>query len=382
MTTVIGVSFVRAGKVYWFDPNGLELQDGEPAIVETVRGTDFGFISGKPVEVLDEQIVKPLRKVLRAATEEDLRGAEENKRKEADAFGVAQDKIDRHKLEMKLVDVEYAFDGSRIVFYFTANGRVDFRELVRDLASVFRARIELRQIGVRDEAKMIGGLGPCGRPICCRQFLADFQPVSIKMAKEQNLSLNPTKISGLCGRLMCCLKYEQDHYEAAHKSMPRIGREVETPDGPGTVVEVNVLRERLTVKVQMKDGWEYQHYPFEALEPHKQGEKYVLKRVVPPKAEESDEEYFAGVQREQEGLAPSESEREEGRREERRRPPRPPRPQPNKPERQEADTAAPKPKEREEAKEGETPPASRPRRRGGRRRGGGGNQQPPKPAAE
>lgn len=288
MTTVIGVSFKRAGKVYWFDPNGLTFKDGQGVIVETARGVEYGEVSGGINDVPDEMVVQPLKKVVRIATEADTTALEENQRKESDAFGIAQEKIAKHRLEMKLVDVEYAFDGSRIVFYFTANGRVDFRELVKDMASLFRTRIELRQIGVRDEAKMLGGLGPCGRPICCRQFLSDFQPVSIRMAKDQNLSLNPTKISGLCGRLMCCLKYEQDTYEAVRKKIPRIGKEVVTPDGPGYVTDINVLKERLHIKVQLKDGTvDVRDYSFEEIA--RKGEELPTPPVTEEKPSEDND---------------------------------------------------------------------------------------------
>ena len=249
MTTVIGVSFKRAGKMYYFDPNGLELHIGDKAIVETARGMECGDVVTEVKEVEDDEVVQPLKTVIRAATEEDLKKIALNTRKEAEAFAIGQARIAHHQLEMKLVDVEYTFDVSKIIFYFTANGRIDFRELVKDLASIFKTRIELRQIGVRDEAKMIGGLGSCGRPICCRTFLGDFQPVSIKMAKEQNLLLNPTKISGLCGRLMCCLKYEQDTYDEVYHSVPRVGKEVITPDGRGIVSEVAVIRENIKVRM-------------------------------------------------------------------------------------------------------------------------------------
>ena len=260
MAMVIGVRFKRAGKVYFFDPGENEIHAGGAVIVETARGVEYGEVVAGNHEVEEEQIVQPLRTVIRVATEQDTRVYERNLESERTAYGVCQDKIGQHGLEMKLVDVEYAFDGSKIIFYFTANGRVDFRALVKDLASVFKTRIELRQIGVRDEAKMLGGLGPCGRPICCGQFLSDFQPVSIKMAKEQNLSLNPTKISGLCGRLMCCLKYEQDHYEKTRKKMPRVGRDVITPEGVATVVDVNVLTEKVKVRVQQGDSFEMREY--------------------------------------------------------------------------------------------------------------------------
>lgn len=253
MAIVIGVRFKKPGKVYYFDPCGLDVRADDAVIVETIRGVEMGECARAPYEVPDEEIVPPLRKVVRLATEEDVSQVEQNRENERRAYDICQEKIAHHKLEMKLVDVEYTFDNSKIIFYFTANGRVDFRELVKDLASVFKMRIELRQIGVRDEAKMLGGLGSCGRPICCGTFLGDFQPVSIKMAKEQNLSLNPTKISGQCGRLMCCLKYEADYYEAALKKMPRVGREALTPDGVGIVADINVLREKVRVRMRLPD---------------------------------------------------------------------------------------------------------------------------------
>ena len=249
MAEVIGVRFKEVGKIYYFDPDGQELKKGDRVIVETVRGVECGEVALENREISDEEIVKPLKKLIRKADEKDLRTLEENKKKEKNAFGICQKKIADHKLDMKLVDVEYTFDGGKVLFYFTADGRVDFRELVKDLAGVFRTRIELRQIGVRDESKMIGGLGICGRPFCCRSFLGDFQPVSIKMAKEQGLSLNPTKISGTCGRLMCCLKYEQNAYEYMLKITPKPGAIVETAEGAGTVVDFSLLTGTLKVKL-------------------------------------------------------------------------------------------------------------------------------------
>ncbi len=250
MAVVIGVRFKEVGKVYYFDPDGQELKKGDAVIVETARGIECGEVAMENRDVPDESIVQPLKKLLRLATEEDKKHVAENKLHEKTAFEICNRKIAAHKLEMKLVDVEYTFDNSKILFYFTADGRVDFRELVKDLAGVFRTRIELRQIGVRDEAKMLGGLGICGRPLCCSSFLGGFQPVSIKMAKEQNLSLNPVKISGTCGRLMCCLKYEQASYLDMLRTTPRVGTVVTTPAGKGTVVEQNLLR--ATVAVQME----------------------------------------------------------------------------------------------------------------------------------
>ena len=249
MTEVIGVKFKPEGRVYFFDPAGTAFQEGEQVIVETARGTECGTVAASNHRVEDSAIVKPLKKVVRVATAQDRRRAADNRKKEKEAFSVCEQKILKHKLDMKLVDVEYAFDNSRILFYFTSDGRVDFRELVKDLAGVFRTRIELRQIGVRDEAKMLGGLGICGQPFCCSRFLDDFQPVSIKMAKEQGLSLNPTKISGSCGRLMCCLKYEQDAYEYLNKLTPKVGSLVRTADGDGVVMDANPLTGILQVKV-------------------------------------------------------------------------------------------------------------------------------------
>ncbi|NLD60213.1 MAG: stage 0 sporulation protein [Clostridiales bacterium] len=253
MATVIGVRFKKAGKVYYFDPCEVWPRPGDNVVVETARGVEFGEVVTGAREVDDQQIVAPLKKVLRVATEEDVRRADYNAKREVEAMKICQEKIGKHKLEMKLVSVEYTFDNSKIIFYFTANGRVDFRELVKDLASVFKTRIELRQIGVRDEAKMLGGLGSCGRPICCGTFLGDFQPVSIKMAKEQNLSLNPTKISGQCGRLMCCLKYEQDYYEQTLKKLPRVGKDIVTPDGVGVITDINAICERVKVRIKTAD---------------------------------------------------------------------------------------------------------------------------------
>ncbi len=250
MAQVIGVKFREVGKVYYFDPLDNKFEKGDYVIVETVRGMECGEVALENSEVSDEEIVKPLKSVVRRATDEDLKIVEENRKKEQEAFDICLQKIADHGLDMmKLVNVEYAFDGKKILFYYTSDVRVDFRELVKDLARVFRTRIELRQIGVRDGSKMLGGLGMCGRPFCCSTFIGDFQPVSIKMAKEQGLSLNPVKISGTCGRLMCCLKYEQDNYEYLLKITPKQGALVETPEGRGTVVEVNLLSGQLTVRL-------------------------------------------------------------------------------------------------------------------------------------
>ena len=261
MASVIGVRFKNAGKLYYFDPGNFWPTAGDAVIVETVRGVEYGEVVTGVKEVSDELITPPLKMVIRIATADDAQHDAENRAKEKEALALCQKKVQEHKLQMKLVGCEYTFDNSKILFYFTSDKRVDFRGLVKDLASAFHTRIELRQIGVRDEAKMMGGLGMCGRPVCCAQFLGDFQPVSIKMAKEQNLSLNPTKISGICGRLMCCLKYEEDHYEATRKRMPRIGKEVQTPDGVGLVVDLNILKETVRVRIPKGDGTEQKDYP-------------------------------------------------------------------------------------------------------------------------
>ena len=305
MATVIGVRFKKAGKVYYFDPNGVWPHPGDNVVVETARGVEFGEVVTGARSVNDAQIVSPLKKVVRVATEEDVRRAESNEQREKEAFTICQEKIARHKLDMKLVSVEYTFDNSKIIFYFTANGRVDFRELVKDLASVFKIRIELRQIGVRDEAKMLGGLGSCGRQICCGAFLGDFQPVSIKMAKEQNLSLNPTKISGQCGRLMCCLKYEQSNYEAVLKKLPRVGKDVVTPDGVGVITEINCIRERVKVRIHMEDdSFDVREYAIDDVRRPGPGDSAAIRETpkdrhprkvkaqpeAEPPAEESDEE--------------------------------------------------------------------------------------------
>ena len=266
MVNVIGVRFENAGKLYFFDPGELWPTPGDYVLVETSRGVEFGEVVTGIKEIDDSTLQSPLKPVVRIATAEDIQHNKDNKEAQKEAYQVCQKKIAEHKLDMKLVSVEYTFDNSKILFYFTANGRVDFRSLVKDLAGVFKTRIELRQIGVRDEAKMLGGLGICGRPICCGAFLGDFQPVSIKMAKEQNLSLNPTKISGVCGRLMCCLKYEQDQYEQTRKKMPKVGKEVITPDGPGVVWELNVIKETVRVRIQKGDSSELKDYPMEEVQ--------------------------------------------------------------------------------------------------------------------
>jgi len=237
--SVVGVRFKKAGKIYYFDPMHHGFRRDHHVIVETARGIEYGKVVVGPKNVSESEVVLPLKKVIRIASEADARVVEENKAAARDAFGICLEKIKQHQLKMKLVDVEYTFDRNKIIFYFTAEGRVDFRELVKDLAGVFRTRIELRQIGVRDEAKILGGIGPCGRTLCCSTWLGDFEPVSIKMAKDQSLSLNPTKISGLCGRLMCCLKYEHDHYESAKEELPSVGSRVVTTMGEGKVVAID-----------------------------------------------------------------------------------------------------------------------------------------------
>lgn len=249
MTEVISVKFKEGGRAYYFDPGGIKVADGDKVIVETQNGIEFGTVSAANHGVESKSIVKPLKKLLRKATERDMKKLEENRKKEADAFKICEELIASHKLDMKLIEVEYSFDSNKIVFFFTSDGRVDFRELVKDLAARFHTRIELRQIGVRDEAKLLGGIAICGQPYCCKQFLSDFQPVSIKMAKEQGLSLNPTKISGSCGRLMCCLKYEQDAYEYLNSFTPNVGATVKTPNGIGTVTDVNLITGNLFVKL-------------------------------------------------------------------------------------------------------------------------------------
>lgn len=250
MVKVVGVRFKTGGKVYYFDPGEIAMEKDQFVIVETARGTECGEVCQPIHAVADISITKPLKKVVRMADDMDVRRMRQNREDEKRAFGICEERIAKHKLEMKLIDVEYAFDRSKILFNFTADGRVDFRELVKDLAGVFRTRIELRQIGVRDESKMLGGLGICGQPFCCNRFLTDFQPVSIKMAKEQGLSLNPTKISGSCGRLMCCLAYEQNAYEYLNSITPGVGSYVKTPDGEGTVCEMNPISGHIKVRME------------------------------------------------------------------------------------------------------------------------------------
>lgn len=266
MYNVVGVRFKKAGKIYYFDPVDFALEKDDYVIVETARGVEYGKVVVPIKQVGEHDVVLPLKQVVRPSTDKDRIQVEENRLESAQALALGTEKIIERNLEMKLVDVEYTFDRNKIIFYFTAEGRVDFRDLVKDLASVFRTRIELRQIGVRDEAKMLGGIGPCGRMLCCSTFLGDFEPVSIKMAKDQNLSLNPSKISGLCGRLMCCLKYENDEYEAAREQMPDIGDKVETPDGLGRVVSMNILERVL--RIELPDPQRVLDYTLEEITNH------------------------------------------------------------------------------------------------------------------
>lgn len=266
MINVIGVRFRTAGKIYFFDPVGFDIKKGDHVIVETARGIEFGTVISGIRQVSDDEVVQPLKPVLRIATERDVAQEAENKVREKEAYRVCLEKIREHQLEMKLIDAEYTFDNNKVLFYFTADGRIDFRELVKDLAAVFKTRIELRQIGVRDETKMMGGIGMCGRPLCCHTHLSDFIPVSIKMAKEQNLSLNPTKISGVCGRLMCCLKHEEETYEELNKNLPHIGDRVTCPDGTqGEVSGINVLRQLVKVVVEKGDSKEIVEYKAEEI---------------------------------------------------------------------------------------------------------------------
>ncbi len=293
MKEIVGVRFREGGKVYSFDPNNLSLNVGDSVIVETARGPELGVIAEARHSIEDSAIVSPLRPVIRLASPADIKTAAELRKREKEAVVTCQEKIDAHGLEMKVISSEFAFDGSKILFYFTADGRIDFRNLVKDLASIFKTRIELRQIGVRDEAKMLGGLGICGRPFCCNSFLDDFQPVSIKMAKEQNLSLNQSKISGTCGRLMCCLKYEQEAYEDLIRNTPGVGSQVNTPQGPGVVSEVSLISGKLRVK--FGDANEFSFKTFDKSEvsctcPASCGNKNCKKQSAPAKNAEADSE--------------------------------------------------------------------------------------------
>ena len=270
MIKVIGVRFRQAGKIYNFSPADFQVKVGDHVIVETARGIEYGSVVQGIREVADDKVIMPLKSVIRIATEEDDKKAIENNEKEKKAFKICKEKIAKHGLEMKLIETEYTFDNNKVLFYFTADGRIDFRELVKDLASVFKTRIELRQVGVRDETKMLGGIGICGRPLCCNTYLSEFIPVSIKMAKEQSLSLNPTKISGICGRLMCCLKNEQEAYEELNSNLPDIGEKVKTFDGfKGEVVSVNVLRQKVKIVVEVDDEREIKEYAIDEFKPKK-----------------------------------------------------------------------------------------------------------------
>ncbi len=278
MIKVIGVRFRTAGKVYFFDPVDYDIKRGDNVIVETARGVEFGTVVGDPKEVEDDKVIQPLKPVLRIATAKDIEQEAANKEKEKEAFKICLEKIRKHELAMKLIDAEYTFDNNKVLFYFTADGRIDFRELVKDLASVFKTRIELRQIGVRDETKILGGIGICGRPLCCHTHLSEFIPVSIKMAKEQNLSLNPTKISGVCGRLMCCLKHEEETYEELNRRLPNVGDQVTTRDGQhGEVASINILRQLVKVIVENGDEKEIQEFPVEELRFKKKFKKEKIK---------------------------------------------------------------------------------------------------------
>ena len=372
MINVVGVRFPGSGREYYFDPAGRIFLKDEEVIVETARGMEFGIITMTETPVPEEQIVKPLRKVLRSADAKDRARYEENKAKRDQALLLCQEKVDARGLDMKLVDVEYTFDRSKIIFYFTADGRVDFRDLVKDLASVFKTRIELRQIGVRDEAKLMGGIGNCGRGLCCKEWMPDFQPVSIKMAKTQNLSLNPTKISGMCGRLMCCLKFENDIYQELGKGMPGIGERIETPEGLAVVMDVNILVDKIKCRlIQTEtnaDGDEYEKLDNEILVYSKEeitrqdkrrgkGLQQAPKKQQPARQKKKEEET------EQEEVAPKESKNRE--RSSRNRPRR--RREEGKEGRENKDQ---QPETRETKGADEAAQADRPRRKRRRHRGG------------
>ena len=317
MTRVIGVRFRTAGKIYFFDPLEFEIKRGDHVIVETARGIEFGTVMSGVTEVDDSKVVQPLKPVIRIANQRDIEQEAENKRKEKEAFKICLEKIRNHELEMKLIDAEYTFDNNKILFYFTADGRIDFRELVKDLAGVFRTRIELRQIGVRDETKIVGGIGICGRPLCCHSYLADFVPVSIKMAKEQNLSLNPTKISGVCGRLMCCLKNEEETYEELNRRLPGMGDYVTTSDGlHGEVHSVNVLRQLVKVVVDVGDEKEIKEYSVDQLQfkrRHGKKDKVDLSKEELQELERLEEEELQESSESQDGVSPKrDSDRRQG----------------------------------------------------------------------
>lgn len=316
MIKVVGIRFRNAGKIYYFDPKDFEMEVGSHAIVETARGIEYGTVLIAPREVADDQVIQPLKPVIRVATEEDTKTVERNREREKSAYKTCQEKIAKHGLEMKLVQAEYTFDNNKLLFYFTADGRIDFRELVKDLASVFRTRIELRQIGVRDETKLLGGIGICGRELCCCSYLSDFVPVSIKMAKEQNLSLNPTKISGVCGRLMCCLKNEEETYEYLNSRLPGVGDSVTTATGQvGEVQSVNVLRQKVKVLIEVDDEKELHEYDVDELRfrPRRKNVKLSAKELE--ELEGLADEELAGP--EKQASEKPEQEKREGRRENR-----------------------------------------------------------------
>ncbi len=354
MVKVIGVKFKTSGRVYYFDPLDLPVKADDGVIVETARGMEYGEVQGEPKEVDESEVVAPLKPVVRIATEEDERLRAQYAAKESEAYEICLEKIAAHGLDMKLVDVEYTFNGSKVVFYFTADERVDFRELVKDLAYALKTRIELRQIGVRDEAKMLGGLGPCGRLVCCKSFLDDFRPVSIKMAKEQNLSLSPTKISGLCGRLMCCLQYEQSAYEAARSKMPKPGKEVNTVDGIGVVVENNAITERTKVRLTMEDGSiDVREYPYTHLSlPGEPLPEEALAAKKPEAAKEKD----ADAQFRKEA---ANNTRRNGRGQQRK--PEQPKPEQPKPEQKSADKPEQKPAQPKQKPEQKQNPQKQPK---------------------
>lgn len=288
MKNIVGVRFKKPGKIYFFDPGELEIEQGTKVIVETAMGNEYGEVVVSKRQIQDDKLTTPLKQVIRIATDEDTKMLEKFKAKEPEALKICKEKIKNHNLQMELTDVEYAYDGSKLMFYFKAEGRIDFRELVKDLASVFKTRIELRQIGVRDEVRRIGGNGICGRELCCCSFLGNFETVSIKMAKEQNISLNPSKISGNCGRLMCCLKYEQEVYEDKLRRLPNIGAIVKTPDGEGTVENVEILKEQ--VRVKLKDGEDYFYKKFEMKDIK------IIKNVISKKMDDEEKEHLKELQ--------------------------------------------------------------------------------------
>lgn len=395
MVEIIGVRFKSGGKQYYFDPAGLEVQPGQGVIVETSRGLEYGECAQGNTQVEEETVVQPLRPLVRIATEEDEKTVEKNREKEAKAFQICQEKIAAHGLEMKLVEAEYSFEGNKVLFFFTAEGRVDFRALVKDLASTIHARIELRQIGVRDEAKMLGGLGICGRPFCCSQYMDDFIPVSIKMAKTQNLSLNPAKISGTCGRLMCCLKYEQEAYEDAARRMPKNDSFVQTPDGPGNISAVNLLKEQVTVRLddQPESPRCYHNCEICVLRNGKgsrDGIQVPRERPARMVVEEKPEEFPAVVSdflysSAEAAEPPAEEKRESGRsgRNRRRRGSRPA--EDRAPEKNSPKAQKQPPKQSEKQADKQTDKPRPPRRRGGQKPEGAAPQaakpQPPKQAA-